>query len=496
MGKVYLVGAGPGNPELITVRGMELIKDCDAILYDDLCGEKLLSYASAKTKKIYVGKRSGRHYKEQSQINNILVRMAKEYNRVVRLKGGDPYVFGRGAEEIQALAEHEIAWEVVPGVSSATAVPELAGIPVTHRGVSRSFHIITGHTKEGAGLCDYTTLANLSGTLVFLMGLEAIRKISKELIAHGMDGVTPAAVISCGGLPQQRIVRGKLKEIAKLSEQNKMTSPAIIVVGNTASYNLLDKGKKTVGVIATRRLYKKMERQLEAEGIQTRWICKMEVERKEDELRRLSNHLEQLHQYGWIIFVSQNAIRLFFEEVARKQIDYRKLAGVRFGVVGEASNEELSRYGFVADFVPSKSNIVSLANEFVTDIVRKEHGGKRVMVIHAVRGNDALVNTLRKNAIPYEDFKIYDVVGKTGEEPGDDKPDLLAFLSASGVDDYAKKEQFQLQVPIACIGDATAKELEKYHKKADLIAQQMDVEGLKEVILSYFNNERNEEGYG
>ena len=224
-----MVGAGPGDAGLITVKGLEKIRQCDAIVYDRLANEELLEEVPVSCEKIYVGKQAGSHYRKQQEINKILVECARRHEYVVRLKGGDSFVFGRGGEEIEALQAEGIAYEVIPGVTSAIAVPECAGIPVTHRGVSQSFHVITGHTKTSTNEpdYDYDTIAKMEGTIVFLMGLSNLSQIAKRLIDAGKEAGTPVAVISDGTTCYQRKVTGTLETIAGKVEEAKIPSPAV-----------------------------------------------------------------------------------------------------------------------------------------------------------------------------------------------------------------------------------------------------------------------------
>lgn len=245
-GKVYIVGAGCGEYDLITVRGLNAIKNCDVVIYDDLIDERLLDEAPRRAETVYVGKRQGKHSTPQEEINDLLIKYAREGKTVVRLKGGDPFVFGRGGEEILALKENGIEYEEIPGISSAIAIPAFAGIPVTHREVSRSVHIITAHTaKDNDELPEwYDELASLPGTLVFLMGLTRLQKIAKRLMQAGKSGNTPAAVISGGNSPNKVTVRATLRTIAKAAKEAKVQSPAVIVVGDVAALDLTYTGVK------------------------------------------------------------------------------------------------------------------------------------------------------------------------------------------------------------------------------------------------------------
>ena len=245
-GTVYLVGAGCGQADLITVRGLKLLQTCDAIVYDDLIAPELLDSVPQTAQRIYMGKREGRHSASQDEICAKLAELAQVCRRVVRLKGGDPFVFGRGGEEALALQAAGVPFELVPGITSAIAIPELAGIPVTHRGVSQSFHVITAHTADTPdGLPAYLDdLARLPGTLVFLMGLSRLEALAGRLMEVGMAQNTPAAVLSGGNAPHRATVRGTLGDIAEKTRSAGVQPPAVIVVGDAASLELVPQHAK------------------------------------------------------------------------------------------------------------------------------------------------------------------------------------------------------------------------------------------------------------
>lgn len=278
---VYLIGAGPGNPELITVKGLRLLQKCDAVIYDRLLSEELLSVVSENCHKIYVGKKPMSHAKKQEEINEILIQTAKQYKNVVRLKGGDPFVFGRGGEEVLALQKEKIPFALVPGVTSAVAVSELAGIPLTHRKESRSFHVFTGHTKEGAEQ-SFSHITKQDGTSVFLMSVANIRTIADRLMEQGQAASTPVAVISHGTMPDEKRVHGTLFDIADKVIENKITSPAVFVVGQTAKYHFVSEdfgvlaGKK-IGTTATQKLHNKLREMMEDKGAFVFPLCEMKV---------------------------------------------------------------------------------------------------------------------------------------------------------------------------------------------------------------------------
>ena len=235
-GNVFLVGAGPGDPKLLTIRAAELLKDADVVIYDRLVGESILDLAAERAEKIYVGKRTGIHEIPQEKITELIIEKAQEGGKVVRLKGGDPFVFGRGGEEAEALAEKGIAFEVIPGISSAVAAPMYAGIPLTHREYAASVAIVTGHRGiDNAEEIDWAKIASAVDTTVILMGVESLEEITQKLLAGGLDPQTPAAIIESGTLQQQKTIIGKIETLAKDAEKNQVKPPAVIVIGEVVN---------------------------------------------------------------------------------------------------------------------------------------------------------------------------------------------------------------------------------------------------------------------
>lgn len=487
MGKVYLIGAGPGDAGLITVKGLDKLKRCDAVVYDRLATEELLDIVPSDCEKIYVGKEAGKHYRKQEEINNILIECAKTHNIVVRLKGGDSFVFGRGGEEIEALRQYDIPYEVIPGVTSAVAVPECAGIPVTHRGVARSFHVITGHTNTSVGSpdYDYETLGKMEGTLVFLMGLSNLKEIADHLICAGKPADTPAAVISDGTTEYQKTVRGTLGTIEEKVKESKLQSPAIIVIGETAEYEYQYSSAryKKVGITATGLLWEKLETGFEGLGMHPISLCNMKVEPTE-QMQDLRDELQHLDRYQWILFTSQNAIRLFFQEMKQQQIDYRVLGKLKFAVLGSGTEARLLEYGIKADFVPSAYTISTLGEEFVKVVEARE----KVLIPRAVQGSKELTEIFEKEQVEYLELAIYDVVGSmTKNIKCLEDLDYLVFVSASGVTAFFEElQRKELTLPshikMACIGKITEKRLWEKYGKADVVAVVNDAEGLLDKI--------------
>lgn len=490
MGKVYLVGAGPGDVGLITVKGLEKLQGCDAVVYDRLASDEFLSCVRPDCEKIYVGKQAGRHYKKQEEINRILVECAKRNPVTVRLKGGDSFVFGRGGEEIEALEEEGIPYEVIPGITSAVAVPECAGIPVTHRGISRSFHVITGHTRDSVGCpdYDYQLLAKLEGTLIFLMGLSNLGEIARELIKAGRKETTPAAVIANGTTIRQQEIRGTLSEIAKKAEESDVSSPAVIVIGETAARNYRNTKQPSLkaGIVATKALQKKLRQGFGRLGLETVPICEMEIV-KTEQIKRLQEEIRRVTAYQWILFTSQNGVILFFEELRACGIDIRKLGAVKFAVLGSGTEERLRQYGIQADFIPSQYTVEALAREFAGKAGRNE----KVLIVRAVQGSERLTEIFSRHQIAFLDLKIYDVAGRLTESADLlHSVDYLVFVSASGVQAFfdrilEKGMSVPKRVKIVCIGRITEQKLVEYYKQADIVAAVNDVDGVLKAVEEY-----------
>ncbi|MGN1206067.1 MAG: uroporphyrinogen-III C-methyltransferase [Eubacterium sp.] len=488
---VYLVGAGPGDPGLMTRRGAQVLQECEAVVYDRLGTNGLLELVPEDCEKIYVGKKPGSHSKKQEEINEILINTAKRYDCVVRLKGGDPFVFGRGGEEILALQQENIPFQLVPGVTSAIAVPELLGIPVSHRETSRCFHVFTGHTRAG----EETSLAHIhpqEGTSLFLMGISHIKEIADKLICEGKDPQTPAAVITNGCMPGERIVRGTLATIAQEVIEAGLKPPAIIIIGETAAYEFIspDRGTladKKVGIIGTYALQERMRRHLLQKGARVYTVCEMKVV-ETAEVKKLEEELKHLSDYSWIAFTSQNSIRLFFTHVFHKKIDLRRFASIRFAVVGSGTRDALREYGFEADLIPEKYTTEALAESLVSAMKK----GEKLLLPRALQGSVRMTQILEENKIDKKVLPIYDVKGqKTENWKFLLDFDILTFASASGVEAFVKElgvenvtaweeNRRKNQTKIGAIGAITAEKLEKYGIHADIVPKQCDIEHLIE----------------
>ncbi len=450
-GFVYIIGAGCGSADLITVRGLNALKKCDTVVYDALIDTQLLTYASDSAELIPVGKRAAAHSAKQEDINALLVEKALDGRTVARLKGGDPFVFGRGGEEITELQKHGIPFSVIPGISSCIAVPELAGIPVTHRNVSRAFHVITAHTADDKR--DFSRYAKLDGTRVFLMGLNALPEISAGLVQGGMSPETPAAVISKGGTAQQKAVRGTLADIAEKAAG--MPAPAVIVVGETAAFDYSCSSQPgrlkgvSVTVTGTERFTEKLAGLLEADGADVKRYSHLQIVRKQE--------IPVLEGYDCIAFTSSYGADLFIEHCKEKRIDLRSLAGVKIAAVGSGTADTLADAGIIPDIIPDKFTVADLA-----DTIADSAPGK-VLILRAALGSEQLAELLTKRNISFDDVKIYDTLRRPGMPAEHADTDYIVFGSSSGVQHFFEVgNTISGKTKTVCIGSQTAENAKKY----------------------------------
>ena len=482
-GKVCLIGAGCGTADLITLRGKELLAACEVVLYDDLIDERLLQFVPEDAEKIYIGKRGGRHSTSQEHIHALLTEKAAEGKLVARLKGGDPFVFGRGGGEVLALQAHGIPFEIVPGVTSAVAVPELAGIPVTHRSVSRSFHVITGHTREDLLPADMALYAQFSGTLVFLMGLSNLRQIAHLLMEHGRSPVTPAAVISNGCTPAQNTVRGTLGDIAELTEHAGICTPAVLVVGETASMQLLAGTQSplagvSVTVTGTQCFSDRLAVKLEHYGADVHRACILR--RLPYDTPALRQVFAELTQYTMLVLTSPNGAELFFQHLQSCGIDHRSLHGIRFAVIGNATAAVLQAHGFYADILPERFTSDALGKE----IVRHAGDGEHLLLLRAEQASPVLTDMLHAHHIPFREVKLYDIRRRRDELPQEIRTDYLVFASRSGVREFhSGGNTIAPETKIICIGGATAGETETLYGREVLLPVLQHTDSIVELIL-------------
>lgn len=491
MGTVYLVGAGCGEADLITLRGLRLLQSCDAVVYDDLIDGELLKAVPAHAERIYMGKREGRPSASQEAICGALLRLAKEGKTVVRLKGGDPFVFGRGGEEILALQREGVPFDEVPGISSAIAIPAMAGIPVTHRGLSRSVHIITARAAEGAGglPAELEECAKLPGTLVILMGLSRLRFISQKLIAGGMSRTTPCAVLSGGNALRHAAVRGTLEDIAGKTEAAGVLPPAVIVVGSVAEMDLLPRMERPldgikIGITGTPVLADKLCQAFRELGARTVTLERLLVEELPLEIASV---LPMAGERKLLVFTSANGVRVFFEKLGRSAFDLRGLASCAFAVIGSATGETLKRYGFRADISPKRFTTEELAKE-----IEKNWNGGEIILLRSTDGPAALRERLSRR-FAVRDCFLYTVRPDSSPQRETAGLSYLTFCSAGGVKRFFRAwGTRKLEAVPVVIGAVTYAELRKYYSGRAVLSGACTVEEMVRATLEDAEKQRRE----
>lgn len=504
-GICYIAGAGPGDPGLVTVKTKKLIGEADVIVYDDLIGTELLHEKREDAELIYVGKRAGKHSASQEDINSILVEKTKEGLKVLRLKGGDPFVFGRGSEECAALKNAGLNFTVIPGITSAISVPMYAGIPVTERGVSRSVTIITGHKKHKDVEDDYSRYAAVGGTLVFLMGLGNIELIIEGLRKGGLDTATPVAVISQGTTEDQYVLRGTASNICKrVRGDSKVVTPAIIVVGELAarkylseeltSVELSTSGKPSViYVTGTKDFVEKEVREFAESGIKATPWPHITIETVNE--ARLDEEIDRLEEYTHIAFLSQHSIRIFMNAFLRRN-DIRRLSSVKLATVGKASADFFrSEYNISVDIIPKEYNSEAMSLEISKDIrSEQEQSSKegRLLIVRAREGDRSNNHVFDSEGISYTDLSIYqlspdknvaEIVKHSAEEISLAENCFITFGSAEGVRLFAETGiNLGDSVKVVCIGKYTADAAKKHFRNEVITVENSSIKSMVEEV--------------
>jgi len=503
-GKVFLVGAGPGDTGLITVKGKQLIDSADAVVYDALANSALLPAGARETGRpelYYVGKRGGsKESATQEEINALLIKLAREGKRVVRLKGGDPFVFGRGSEEAQALNDASVSFEVVPGVTAGIAAPAYAGIPITHRGLATSVTFVTGHEDPAKPdtQTNWTALAKTGGTIVIYMGVKTLGSISDALIKGGMPGEIPAAAIQWGTHPRQRTVVATLDTIAAKAEEQNLTAPVITVIGWSVvlrdELNWFEQrplfGKRIVVTRATQQAPVLSEKLREL-GTDVIEMPATQIARLD--LAPLRAAIDKVSDYDWLIFSSQNAVAIFWEQLLGRGKDARGLAGLKIAAVGPATAGALLEHGITVDVIPQRFVAEGLleAMRARDDVAGR---GSKVLYVTAEGARDVLPAGLREIGSELTIIEAYRSIpdGEGAEklaraiEAG--KVDLATFTSASAVRGYidAVGEELALNVPAASIGPQTSDALREAGIEVKAEAEESTIDGLVSAVLRAF----------
>jgi uroporphyrinogen III methyltransferase/synthase len=499
----YLVGAGPGDYKLITLKAVECLQKAEVVIYDRLANKKLLDFAKDECEFIYVGKASSCHALPQDQINKLIVKKAKEGKIVVRLKGGDPYLFGRGGEEAEELRQEGIPFEIVPGVTSAISVPAYAGIPVTHRDFVSSVHIITGHERpeKNVSSVDYEVLAQLKGTLIFLMGLSNLSNICNNLIKYGKSSNTPVAVISKGTTPEQKKVVGTLATIEKMVREVQLLPPSIIVVGEVVSLhdrlNWFQKkplsGKKIL-VTRTRKQTSVLAEKIEDFGGEVFSFPTIKIVEPED-YSLIDKKFAQIEIYDWIVFTSVNGVETFFRHLKEMKKDIRSLQGIKIGAVGASTAAALEDKGIIADYIPREYQAEALA----LGLKEKIQKGEKVLLPTGDIARKLLQEELTTHGALVDKIDMYHTIPGEGNRDlllewlNQKEIDIITFASSSSVKNFMQilgQENLSLlhDVKIACIGPITKKTAEDSGLEVQISAGEFSIDGLVQALLKAGEN--------
>jgi uroporphyrinogen III methyltransferase / synthase len=500
-GKVYLVGAGPGDPGLITAKGLACLRKANVIIYDRLIDDSLLEEASPRSEKMYVGKGRGCHAMEQKEINLLLIEKARQGKTVVRLKGGDPFVLGRGGEEAEIMAANDIAFEIVPGVSSSYAVPAYAGIPVTHRRLASSFTVVTGHEdpEKGESSIDWSKISAGGDTLVFLMGMGNLAHISNKLIENGRPPSTPVAVISQGTSPSQRTTVGTLENISARAQKEGFEPPAVIVVGEVVGLREQIRWFDNLPLFGKRVLITRAEHQ-------TKGLSRLLLERGAVPVelpvikirppirwKGLDQAIHSLKKYDWIIFTSVNAVDIFWKRLAKKKLDARQFNGVQIAAIGPATAGALEARGLRPDYVPKTYTSQGL----LVGLKTLRLAGCHVLVpradIASNELNDGMIKLGAKvhQVTAYRTARVTGPVSQAKQALLKGEIDVITFTSASTVkgllDMLGQKWHVIKQAKLACIGPNTAAALVEKGLKPDIVAREHTMVGLVIAVELYFS---------
>ena len=510
-GKVYLIGAGPGDPGLLTLRGKEILEKADVVVYDRLVSPAILGFCNPKAKMVDVGKMPTHHKVKQSEINKLLVQFAGEVpgGVIARLKGGDPFVFGRGGEEALELVAAGVEFEVVPGITSAISVPAYAGIPVSHRGIETSFHIITGHEKAESGdplSLDFETLAKCPGTLIFLMGIANMDFIARRLMECGKDPKTPLAFIEKGTTPYQRTVMATLETAGETIARENVTAPAITIMGgvvelgNTLAWkkNLPLSGKRLVVTRAakqasgiTARLTALGAEVIETPMIETRDVIPAVIleGQSPDRITRISSaDFKALANFDILAFTSTNGVESFFRQLFAAGCDVRVLAGKKIASVGKITEKKLLEYGIRCDYVPEDHTGEGLGKLLAAKVTAGEIDESRILLLQGNLADDTLLELLPKSTrwVVYETLPVTELPEWKREAVAG--ADAVVFASTSAVENFVKMAEARPSLSF-CIGRMTETAARK-HGFETVTSDETTMDSLVKKIAEYYSAAR------
>ena len=496
-----LVGAGPGDPGLLTLRGRECLERAEVVIYDYLSNPELLRFAPAGAEKIYAGKIAGQHALHQEQTNALLVKFTREGRRVVRLKGGDPFLFGRGGEEAAALAAEGLSFEIVPGVTSAIGGLAYAGIPVTHRSSNSVLTIFTGHEGPGkqTSSIDYKAIASAPGTKVMLMGLKNLAAVTRELAREGMSVETSAALVSHASLGTQRTLVGTLGTLAALAQENDFQAPAMAVFGEVVSlreqlnwFETKPLFGRRIAVTRTRRQAGGLLEALRELGADAFELPTIRIEPPKEKTAFVEA-LADVRGYDWIVFTSPNGVEAFFNAFYAAYEDARDLGGARIAVIGNGTAKKVGEYRFAVDLIPKEFVAESLLQSFKE--IDVEH--LRILLPRAAGARELLAVELENLGAIVDDVPVYETLPETGDAAGGiqrfrtEGADMITFTSGSTATHFrALGLPLPEGVKTASIGPITSGAMGRLGLPVDLEAHQHDIPGLVEAIRSFYETSR------
>src|SRR5215469_932563 len=491
-----LVGAGPGDIGLLTLNAKEAVEQAQVVVYDYLCNPEILKWAPPDAELIYVGKKAGQHTLEQEEINRMLVDKAGEGKRVVRLKGGDPFIFGRGGEEAEALAASGLAFEVIPGVTSAIAVPAYAGIPLTHRNATSAFTVFTGHEDptKGTSTINFKALVELNSTWVMLMGMQRLDAVVSELVQNGADTHMPVALIRWGTTGRQETVTGELGSIVAAADG--FQPPAVAVFGSVVDlratlrwFEDLPLFGKRIVVTRTRRQAGSLSAKLRALAADVYELPTIRIEPPVD-LREFAELVRDAYQYDWLVFTSPNGVDAFFDMFYRLYDDARNIGNVKIAAIGPATAQRIREFHLSVDLKPKEfvaEGIISALREFgsVENL--------KFLLARAEGARDILPRSLSKLGAIVDEAIAYRTVPETNDVTGamerfrSEGADLVTFTSSSTVENFlVLKLPWPSGARTASIGPVTSETMRKHGLRVDIEASRYDMEGLVEAILKLF----------
>ena len=481
-GKVYIVGAGPGCMGLISAKALNILQQCDCVLYDRLIGKEILNLIPERVELVYVGKENKTHIRTQQEINKILIEKSREHRIVVRLKGGDPMIFGRATEEITSLIENKINFEIVPGVTAIASAAACAGIILTDRNTASSVTLVTGQTAEGRlTKIDFPSLVKLNGTIVFYMTVENMKLICQKLIKAGMARDTHAVVVANASLANQKILIGEGSNIAKKSMMEKIQPPAVLIIG-----------KKCISLIANQPLFRKKILITRDDSGNAEFACKLAargahaIDCPMFEIEDFTGSKEfkqvvgKMKNYDWVFFTSPTGVELFFNAINRLNIDGRIFGGLKIACIGAETAKALEKFGIIADFVPRKYSSIDMASEFSK---KYKPNGLKILLLRS-----ALAGKLEIRGAVSDTFSIYTAKKvKNHFDKIDEDTDWITFANSFGVKCFFEK--FKVEdvrgKKIISIGPVTTKTLKQYGSNPTVEAEEHTIEGMIEAMENY-----------